>query len=289
VWCGERVGVPQLALKQWPAGTTPERLKQIHAWLSCAEHLPFIPNVLRGAGGSTLCTWDGRVWDCCRWAPGEPLAEPTATDVAAACEAVARLHTVWAVGAGRGPCPNVQNRLRILSENEPLLRSGPRALAPVDPVLDPLLHHAVEVVGQRAVSAVQALEPWAQRAFVLHPCVRDLRADHVLFARDRVGGVIDFGAAAVDHAAVDLARLLGDYAPSDSALFATGVSAYRSARTAFDAPDEFVRVLADTGAVCSVLHWLVRFVVHHEPVADACAARARIARVLARTGANSQF
>jgi homoserine kinase type II len=289
VWCGERAGEPHLALKEWPAATALARLHQIHAWLRCAAHLPFIPRVFGGVDGSSVCVSDGRAWDCCGWVPGAPLANPSETDVAVACEAVAQLHTAWSVRCERGPCPGVRNRLNILRETEPLPRAGRSALAPVDPALDPLLQRAVAVVAPRAAPAVRALEPWAHRTFVLHPCVRDLRGEHVLFAGGRVGGVIDFGAADVDHAAVDLARLLGDYALVDDPRFALGVSAYRCARPAFDVPDELVRVLAVTGAVCSVLGWLVRLVVNREPVSDPAASGTRLARLLARVESNPHF
>jgi homoserine kinase type II len=247
-----------------------------------AKHLPFVPRVLGGVGGSTVFSADARVWDCCRWVPGEPRAFPTVAEVETACEAVARLHAVWATEAERGPCPGVRNRLRILAETEPLLRAGPSALPAVDPHLDPLLRRAVEVVALCAPRAARSLEPWAPRSFRLHPCVRDLRCAHVLFRTDQVSGVIDFGAVAVDHAAVDLARLLGDYAPADEARFAAAMRAYRSARPSFDAPDEFVRVFAGTGASCSLLGWLVRLVLNREPVVDVAALSSRLAYWLAR-------
>ena len=69
---------------------------------------------------------------------------------------------------------------------------------------------------------------------------------------------------AVDHPAVDLARFLGDFADTDDALFAAGLNAYRGARRGFDVSDEFVRLLARTGAVCSLLGWLVRLAVRRE-------------------------
>jgi Ser/Thr protein kinase RdoA (MazF antagonist) len=254
-----------------------------------AETLPFIPHVLCGADGSTVSLLDGSVWDCCRWMPGEPLARPTAPEVATACEAVARLHAVWAAGTEPGPCPGVTNRVRILSENETLLRAGSSTLPPVSPHLDPLLRRAVDAVSSRALRAVRALEPWTRWVLALHPCLRDLRAEHVLFLSDKVSGVIDFGAAAVDHAAVDLARLLGDYAPADDELFAVGVRAYRAARPAFDVPDEFVRVLAATGAVCSLLGWIVRLVVNRELLSGLAALRARLTVLLERVEANSRF
>jgi hypothetical protein len=87
---------------------------------------------------------------------------------------------------------------------------------------------------------------------------------------------------AVDHPAVDLARFLDDAGGSDTARFAAGVNAYRTARPAFDATDDFVLLLARTGAVCSVLGWLVRLAVRREPPADPPAAAARLAFLLSR-------
>jgi homoserine kinase type II len=289
VWCGERSGGPGVALKAWPAGTDPDRLRHIHAQMMRAAQLPFIPTVLRGRDGSTVCAGGAWVCDCCRWMPGVPRARPTAAEVAAACAALAELHAVWAVGGPRGPCPGVRNRLRLLTEVDALLRAGPAALPAVSPDLDPLLRRAVAAGVRYAPDAARALEPWIGHPFALHPCVRDLRGEHVLFDGPRVSGIVDYGAVAVDHAAVDLARLLGDFAPAGAALFAAGLSAYRAARPAFDAPDAFVRVLTRTGIVCSVLGWLVRCVVRREPVSDPAARAARLAALLARLDEGTRF
>jgi Ser/Thr protein kinase RdoA (MazF antagonist) len=283
VWRGDENLTPRLALKAWPPNTTPERLRQIHAWMLAVRQLPFVPEVLPGAGGRTAFLESDRVWDCCRWLPGEPRPTPTPEDVAAACEAVAALHVAWATfAAPRGPCPGVRNRLRVLAENESLLRAGPDALPSVSPELDPLLRRAVGLAGRLAPLAIAALRPWEHRACALQPCVRDLRGEHVLFSAHAVTGIIDFGAAAVDHPAVDLARLLTDLTGSDPSLFTAGLNAYRTARSAFDATDDFVELLAETGTVCSVLGWLVRLVARREPLSDAGAIAVRLALLVGR-------
>lgn len=281
VYRGDSGSEPRVALKAWPPNTSAERLRELHAWMTRAEHLSFVPAVLRSAIGSTVVVEDSRAWDCCRWIPGAPRVRPTSAEVTAACEVVARLHDVWASESQRGPIPGVLNRLRILRESEPLLRGGAGALPPAHPQLDPLLRRAVEAVARVAPRVTASLEEWSRPTFVLHICVRDLRCEHVLFEGARVSGVIDFGAATVDHAAVDLARLLGDYALPE-ALFASGMRAYRAARPAFDAPDELVHVLARAGVVCSVLGWFVRLLVNREPVSDVAGIFARITQLLAR-------
>jgi hypothetical protein len=113
VWRGDDRGTPRVALKAWPPETPPDRLAQIHRWVAAARHLPFVPEVLAGVGGDALFLDANRVWDCCRWLPGAPREAPTAGEVAAACEAVARLHAAWAGVAPprRGPCPGVRKRV----------------------------------------------------------------------------------------------------------------------------------------------------------------------------------
>jgi homoserine kinase type II len=219
------------------------------------------------------------VWDCCRWQPGRPRENPTPEEVDAACEAAARLHLVWEAESRRGPCPGVFNRLRILAENEPLLAAGPGALPPVAPDLDPLLRRALGAVGRAAPALRAALQAWSRREFALQPCVRDLRAEHVLFEAGRVAGVIDFGAAAVDSPAVDLARLLLDWG---GRFFGAALPAYRRVRPHFDAPDEFVRLLADSGAACSSLGWLARLAARREPVSGLAALAPRLAHLAVR-------
>lgn len=279
VWLGESA-----ALKMWPFGTTTERLRQIHAWMTAARHLPFVPHVFG------VLEHDGRVWDCTQLMPGAPRAAPTADEVARACNAVAELHGAWAERESRrGPCPGVRNRIRVLSENEPLLRAGPNSVPKVSAQLDPLLRDGVSLVTRAAPLAVGALRPWEGREFALHPCVRDLRGEHVLFSDSGVSGIIDYGAAGIDSPASDLARLLDDYAESDATVFDVGLNAYRAARPAFDAPDEFVHLLARSGTICSILGWLVRVVVRREPVADEAAVATRLSQLLSRAGRIRHF
>lgn len=206
--------------------------------------------------------------------PGAPRTTPAAAEVSLGCEAIAHLHTAWAVEGEIGPCPGVWNRLRALAEYESVLALGPGALPPVSPLLDPLLRRAVVVTARFTPFVAEALGGWVHRTLTLHPCVRDLRGEHVLFENDRVSGIIDFGAMAVDHPAVDLARWLGDVA--NETTFNTGLNAYRCVRV-LDAPDELVRLLARTGLVCSLLVWLVRLVVRREPFPDLPAVAQRLA------------
>jgi Ser/Thr protein kinase RdoA (MazF antagonist) len=65
--------------------------------------------------------------------------------------------------------------------------------------------------GDAALERLAALRPGPQP---VQPVLRDVWADHVLFAAapaDRVAGFIDFHAAGLDSPAADVARLLGSW------------------------------------------------------------------------------
>jgi homoserine kinase type II len=162
------------------------------------------------------------------------------------------------------------------------LHAGPNALPSIAPELDPLLCRAVSVARRFAPQVASALQSWEHRTFAIQPCVRDLRAEHVLFEENRVAGIIDFGAMALDSPAVDLARLLGDYAHANDEIFRAGLTAYRINRGAFDVPDELIRLLAHSGAVCSILGWLVRLLARRDSVFDVGLIRSRLARLIGR-------
>ncbi len=290
VWRGEdAVGTQRVAIKGWPFNTATERIEHIHLWLSRATHLPFVPTAYTSARKQRAVLVDGQYWDACRWMPGTPRAAPTVVEVRAACVAVARLHLCWPVLEDRRPCRAVAARLRIISDHRALLDEWNRGLPPFVSELDPLLRRAVREVTRLADNATAALRSWLVQPLPRQPCVRDLRGEHVLFEEARVTGIIDYGAMAVDHPAVDLARLLDDYAAYDGTLFDIGLAAYREAGSLLDVPNEFVRLLANTGVVCSIMGWLVRFFVRREPVLRPVAIATRLGELVTRVEQITHF
>lgn len=279
VWRGDGATGPALVLKAWPADVTPARLGDIHATVARAAHLPFVPQAVRTVTGASL-VWDGRrCWDLTRWVPGAATDAPSVAEAGAAGAAVARLHRAWPA-EGAGPCPGVANRLRALADFR--ARLGP-AVPPRPPVAEgqiSLVRRAWGLVAASADRAERALGPWAGARVRLGPCVRDLRAEHVLFTRGAVTGLIDFGALAVDHPAVDLARYLGDVDDGGDRTGAV-LGAYRH-EAPLDVPDEFVLLLARTGAVCSLVGWLVRLVAERRTCADGAAVTRRLAHLIER-------
>lgn len=257
VWRGDDGNQPRVALKRWPPETTAERIREIHTWLAQARPLTFVPHVLHTIDGNSIATAFDQLFDATSWLPGSPCQRATQREVEVACEAVAQLHAHWRpVKYGR--LPGLQNRLRVLSDwlQAPLLH----VVSPLPSEgIGPLIGRADAAVRRQASSALAALQPWAQLTRPLRPCIRDLRGEHVLFTGSSVTGIVDYGAMGVDHPAVDLARLLGDLTASDTDLFMNGLAAYCRAGGQLDVPDQVVRALDRSGAVCSLIGWLVRF------------------------------
>jgi Ser/Thr protein kinase RdoA (MazF antagonist) len=282
VWRGDDpAGSPVVALKAWPTDYPAVRLKQIHFWMSQAEHLRFVPSVLRTTTRATFVEEAGRVWDVTRWMPGLPRSTPSEEEVTAACAAIAPLHRAWGDVAVRLPCPGVSNRLRVLREWHAVPMTS-EVTAGFLPSLKSLLLRAADLARSTAPSAIRSLESWEAVTFRVQPCIRDLRSEHVLFTEAAVTGIVDYGAMAEDHPAVDLARLLGDYSAENEALFNVGLESYRSAGGEIDTPNEFVRILARTGALCSVVMWLLHLGVQRRTYPDTLAVETRIRSLIQR-------
>ncbi len=267
VWCGRDDDTPRIAVKAWPAPVTHERLQEIHTQMQRATALPFVPQVFAGAHGTTF-SWADRVWDCCAWQPGRPHFAPTLAQVEAAGAALAQLHQMWRTEPRWGLCPAVANRLRLLAECKPLWSTPPSRWPPFPHPLDSLLPEVFTICRSLTPHVIATLRSLEATPVPLQLCLRDVRADHVLFEGEDVRGIIDFGAVAVDHPAVDLARLLSDYESWDDQRVSVVMAGYQrvAGMAAFSAED--VRRLAGTGVVCSMVRWLVRLLVTQEFCAD---------------------
>jgi len=263
VWRGDdSTGTPVFALKRLPAEVEPARLNAIHKWMTQAAHLAFVPSILRTTSGDTSVYSRGRGWEITRWMPGKPVTDPAIADVETACTAVAQLHGAWPI-VHKSTCPGVINRLRAIQDFRLQFGTNQSPQIPLSMTLIPLVRRAWSAVVANLEQTDNLLRPWENLSVKLRPCVRDLRAEHVLFSAHQVVGIIDYGAMAVDHPAVDLARLLGDFGCLDEPRYSAAIRAYQR-ESSFDAPIEFIRTLAHSGTVCSVIGWLLRLVTQQQ-------------------------
>jgi Ser/Thr protein kinase RdoA (MazF antagonist) len=129
------------------------------------------------------------------------------------------------------------------------------------------LRRAEQILREHVEPILEQLKPWAKIEGPLQVCVRDLRAEHVLYTDTEealtISGIVDFGAAQIDHPAVDLARLLGDYTsctnPARSAeIFTVGLQAYESTGYRLGVWEHCVPLLSQSGALAAVIRWLDR-------------------------------
>lgn len=248
VWRGELAGVPILALKCWPVDYPESRLRQVRYWMREAR--------VRGATAvpeplGEPIFHEGHLWDATGWVAGEPLLlrEISESRMRAAAARVAELHRAWRVSSERLPCPGVARRLGVLHAflgDNPLSRT--RHIPEFRPVAEALI--------AAAHRAVDELRPLAANPVPLHPCVVDLRPGHILFEGDRVTGIVDYGAMAVDSPAVDLARLFGELGGSE--WLRIGLDAYRDAGGMLEVPAGFVELLARTGPIAAACAWVAR-------------------------------
>jgi Ser/Thr protein kinase RdoA (MazF antagonist) len=264
VWRGvDEQGQAVAVLKRWPPSMTNSRLSRIHQWLQQAGHLPFAPQVLQWAEGGSWRIYQGHCWDLSRWQAGQPRWCPTWPELRRACQAVALLHSAWPTVA-TGSCPGVSHRWQWLT-------LAPQILTRLDdlrrryPQWEPLWERIRSVLHRHLPPLKQALQSILHLEASLQVCWRDLRQEHLLFVNGlegpQISGIIDYGAADIDHPAVDLARLLGDYAaasPEPMRVFAEGLAAYEEAGRTLGPWRETVPLLHQTGTLAAIIRWLQR-------------------------------
>jgi phosphotransferase family enzyme len=280
VWRGDDTDGPQCVLKAWPTGFPPGRLETIHLWIERAKHLACVPTLFHAADGGTIVDCSDRLWDASRWMPGSARERPTIQEIEAACASVAELHAAWRGESAHKPAPGVRNRLQLVRDWL-AAPSAPASTVP-SPIDRALMDRAAEVIARAAPGALQALELWENTPLRCQPCLRDLRAEHVLFTNGRVTGLVDYGAMAIDSPAVDLARLLGDYGEESDQVFETGLRAYRGAGGNLEISSEFLAQLSFTGAVGSAINWLRRLQRPDSMPVQSEAVAARLQRILHR-------
>ncbi|QDU90525.1 hypothetical protein Pla175_39310 [Pirellulimonas nuda] len=227
-----------------------------------AAGLGFVPRpALTRTGPSCFEEAEG-VWELQTWMPGSPAlcaASPDAHLLATA-DAVTLLHRAWRAGfSKREPSPTLlvrnQRLARLIAEAPAAadLRSA-RAETPFAPELESLATQ-IAAAARVARAELDRVEPSVS---TLHPVVIDLKQDHVLFTGDRVSGIVDFGAMAVDTPAVDWARLIGSIAGDDANLWRRWTDAAASGLLRAEAADlrALLPALDASGTVLSAANWL---------------------------------
>ncbi len=276
-------------LRAWPAeGPTETELAIIHDLMGkAAETLPFVPRLRRhGKTGRTWIAEYGRLWEMATWQPGRAdfHEQPSLGKLAAAVEALARLHRVWMpIPLRYGVCPAVVRRLEKLKAWQALPNDRIQtALGRVETELRNLAVRALEAVRRGALPALEALNRWRHIEVSLQPCLCDIWHDHVLFQGETVTGIVDFGGVRVDNPATDLARLLGSLVPDEASVWSKAFDAYDRIRQLTQQERQLAEVLDWTGTIVALTNWLRWAVLAERHFEDRSAALARFGTIVRR-------
>lgn len=287
VWRLDAAGVA-LCLRAWPPdGMTRERLHWLHDLLRRAEHLPFVPRLIATTCGATFVEHAGRFWEVTTWLPGHPV-DATAPRLRSACSALAELHGAWAaLSSGAAFCPAVERRLTAHAAWLRLVRTGWRLDPPNDDPAAPWARRIGTLLARHADDVPRRLARWQTRMVRVQPCHCDPWRANLLFSDDMLTGLIDHGSAKIDHIAVDLARLLGDLAGTDTARRTEALRAYSEVRPLAEWERELADDLDVTGTLSAAANWL-RWLYHERRAyANRAAVAARLAALVERLQAHA--
>ena len=277
VWRGERNGNPQFALKMWPASHTPERMERVHDRMRAVAELGYIPELQFTHANTTLVVHSAHCWDVSDWLNGVPSlqAQPTPAELRAAGTALAELHRRWLPPTNTvAPCSAIARRLHLFAR---WARTRFAFTGRSEEVAE--VAGTLELVRTRMPLARHALLQVARlrgRVVGIHG---DYWPENVLFQRDRLTAVLDFGNAGFDHPEVDLGRLFADVPGADRPRIAAAVEAYNAAAP-FDVSAPLVELLASSGRLGSLANWHLRLTASSPDAGLLSAALPRVRRLV---------
>jgi len=252
-------------MRAWPPSyPAPEQLSAIHELMRIAREsgVGFVPMVLTTHENSTWVAGADRLWEVTSWMPGraENCYHPSRIRVQAACSALARVHVAWErFSPQTGACPAIQRRLAAVRHWRQWTQTGwnPQQATSQTESLRNWINRAWLILQKWIPWIPHALVPWLPEEFPLQPCLCDIRADHILFSRDEITGLVDFGSIKIDHVAVDLARLLGTMVGDDVEARMAGIDAYSQIRPFSSKHVPLVQALDETGTILGAANWLM--------------------------------
>ncbi len=166
----------------------------------------------------------------------------------------------WFVGQRLAPSPAVKERLDRL-DRWPEGRLEESAQRMSRDVSDRFGQVATEIIRRfrHARDNVRTqLLAMSQRPVPLHPCLRDVWHDHLLFTGDEVTGLVDTAATRTENVASDLSRLLGSLLGPWSERWETALDWYSQSRRLSGDERQLVQVLHASGVLLSGMTWIER-------------------------------
>ena len=256
-------------LRGWPIEThKPELLQAIHRLQQHldAHNFSLSPVCVPLRPGTTFCKFGDYHWELSNWLPGETsyAFTPTAAKRSAAMTALAEFHLLASdldsgLPANSIPSPGLALRASILhdltkdkiSSLNCYVRDSPRHLP-----FSILGSELLDLVAKHLPDALRLLDNFSRTPLPMQWCLRDVHQGNFLFEGDRVTGLLDFGAAAVDSVAGDLARLIRSLAEGDVPLWRECLTIYHQLTPLSVEQRRAVAVFDRAGILCSAVNWL---------------------------------
>lgn len=252
-------------LKGWPSDRFPvHELARRHQLLTHLGENGFglVPLPRRTSAGETIQSTDDWHWDLTSWKPGSPCERSRTDDTPlnTAVRCLARFHKAArnfekpTVGAS----PGLQTRRTVVNDlsigqHEHLIAAlVDRQPSPYQEI-GLRLH---EQLVRTSPNVQQSLREFADMKLPLQWCLRDVKYDHVFFQGDEVSGLIDYGAAAIDSVAGDLARLLGSFLERQDPSWDRALEEYQDCSPLSVAERNAVWEFDRGGSVASAANWL---------------------------------
>lgn len=273
-----RSGDQSWSLRRWPLEGLPRpRLLGLHRFL---RHLGesgidviAVPSVT--ADGESLVRHSEHDWQMEPWMPGRAdfHRDPSDQRLCSVMHALAEIHRTanrydcptadreWFARQTAATSPACVERLRIIRQWSPSrcreVRRRVTASAPGEfrRLAMSLLHDfaiARDPIQQELVALNDVSVP-------LHPCLRDVWHDHLLFSGNRVTGIVDPSAARTESVASDLSRLLGSLLGDERPRWKTALEAYDRVRPLSTDERRLIRALDHSSVLLSGLTWIDRY------------------------------
>lgn len=299
----------EFCLRGWPPASLPrERLLGLHRLL---EHIfkcgvTQVPVPLKSKFGSTIYAEASQFWQLEPWLPGRADFQTDPNDVRLrnAMTVLAQWHDAaarfdarpaekpWFKSFAAAHSPTIADRLdriaRFRRQDAGTLRHLIETTAPWPAwgaaffELTRCSRQLLELFEHSAERVAAMLKGYRDQRFRLHPCLRDVWHDHVLFTGDEVTGLIDPSAARSETPATDLARLLGSLIGDDAKRWDFAIAAYRTVRPLSDHEAKLARVIDQSTVLLSGLTWLERLFVLRLSYSDPSRVLARLQHITTR-------
>lgn len=272
-----RDGERTWSLRRWPPeGLTQPRLLNLHRFLGHlrASGVDVLAQPALAPNGGTLIEHHALLWQLEPWLPGRAdfHEHPSDQRLRSAMQVLAQMHRAaeryecppagrqWFSRHPAAPSPACRERLQIVRDwtasRCDQAQSQLQAKAPAE---FRRLAFGILRCFQSACGPVEReLLALHEVPVPIHPCLRDIWHDHLLFTGEELTGVVDPSATRSENVASDLSRLLGSLLGDDRSRWKTALAIYDEVRLLSRDERRLITALDCSSVLLSGLTWIDR-------------------------------